>query len=122
MRRMLPVVLLLGLATAVAAISSEPVYIKGYEGASTVLGSVKAVQDLIPTLKLDPPSLQLMKELKPILEKLGEKAKSFKDKPVEVTPEYQGIDSVVKRIKLGREHVLLQKLDELVKAVETASK
>lgn len=115
-------VLLLGVAASLAAISSEPVYIKGYEGASGVTSAVEAVKDTLKKLKLEPANQQILTKLEPVFAALSEKAKTFKDKPIEVTPEYDGLTAAVKTIDLAREHVLLQKLDALLKAVQKANK
>lgn len=122
MRRTVFVALLLGLASAAMAISSEPVYIKSSKGASQVIQALQAVKHATPNLELDPQAQELLKAIEPFLSGLHVKAKSYKDKPVEVTPEFNGLQAAMKKIELAREHVLLQKLDELVKAVETASK
>ncbi|HNX49995.1 MAG TPA: hypothetical protein PLS53_07715 [Thermoanaerobaculaceae bacterium] len=122
MRASILTVVLLGIAAGLAAISSEPVYIKGYEGASGVVSAVEAIKTARKSIKLDPANQQILANLEPVIAKLGDKAKMYKDKPVEVTPEYAGLTAAVRKIKLAREHVLLQKLDALVKAIELANK
>lgn len=122
MRKSMLTVLLLGVAASLAAISSEPVYIKGYEGATGVVTAVEAVKETLAKLKLDPENQQIITKLEPVLALLLDKAKSFKDKPIEVTPEFDNLAASVKKIKLAREHILLQKLDGLVKAVQTANR
>lgn len=122
MRKTLLVALLLGLASAATAISSEPVYIKSSKGASQVIQALLAIKHVTPALELDAPAMELFNAVEPFLSELHVKAKSYKEKPVEVTPEYHGLQVTIKKIKLAREHILLQKLDELVKAIETASK
>lgn len=122
MRKSLLTVLLLGVAVTLAAISSEPVYIKGYEGATGVVSAVEAIKETLATLKLDPENQQIITKLQPTLALLLDKAKSFKNKPIEVTPEFEGLTASVKKLKLAREHILLQKLDGLVKALQAANK
>jgi hypothetical protein len=122
MRKSVLIVLLLGVAASLAAISSEPVYIKGYEGASGVVSAVEAVKVVLKDLKLDATNQQIITKLEPALALLLDKARSFKDKPIEVTPEYDNLAASVKKLKLAREHILLLKLDGLVKAVQAANK
>jgi hypothetical protein len=122
MRKCTFTILLLGVAVTLTAISSEPVYIKGPKGASGVISAVEAVKSTITSLKVEPVNQESIAKLESVLAALGGKAKSFKDKPIEVTSEYEGLTATAKQIKLAREHILLQKLDALVKAVQTANK
>ncbi|HPW55479.1 MAG: hypothetical protein KA072_09155 [Thermoanaerobaculaceae bacterium] len=122
MRKIVLVTLVLGLASAAMAASSVPMYIKSSEGAAQLIQALRNLKLAFASPELDTPAHEYLALIEPFLGSLHVKAKSFKDTPVEVTPEYDGLRSARKKSQLAPEHVLSQKLDEVIKAVEAASR
>lgn len=109
------VAVFLVVAAGAAAISSEPVYIKGVDHGKTVLLAIADVRADLKAIKPEPEVQKALAKLEPALTSLQKKCEAAKDKPVDVTKEYNDVAAAGKSIEgLLREHILLGSLNKRV--------
>ena len=126
MKKVLAITFLFVIALTVACFAVHealPVYIYGYEGYSSMSGTIAALTKEAKELDIDDEDdKELIKLLENTLISLDKKCNSFEEgkdaEPVEITDEYNQLLKISKDLKLGREHILMQNLDKLIKNIE----
>ena len=114
-KAVLLVAVFLVVAAGAAAISSEPVYLKGVDHGKTVLLAIADVRADMKAVKPDQETQKALAKLEPALSALQRKCEAVKDKPLDVTKEYGEVAAAGKTIEgLAREHLLLGTLSKRV--------